>query len=251
MEKEEEKECTLEIVNGFIKRCCKVEYSPYFDCRSYASSFMDLCRHHKIGEYCTMVSIKCEDGRGHRINKVFINGKLCLVDPQLEIVSCDVDTPEKYNAAICKAMDLPPDCKCTSTVMSFDPLISEIEALGDDFAFCGAFHFSSNADPSPSFSTEEQSACEKCCEETRKKPSPVLDAYIKDCKKICKDMSAANACIKPGDCRRGYVSGTCDRKTCRQKWNTGNCAGEGGSAPCSVILRRCDEPIFNCDNPSR
>lgn len=241
----EEKDCKLEVIDGLIQQCCKIKYSPYYTCQYYANTFVELCKDQQL--QCQVLSIGCmEKEYAHSLNTIVIDGTLCIVEPQGRVISCDVGTPEKFQAAVCTAMGLPSPCNCKYT-------LSSSQEVGD-YSSC------SMSMPYGKISWSEKLAiCNDCCDKQADgeycKIFPQCSAWQQDCYASCHSMLNTYVCPKKNDdavtptCVKGYVPRTCDPKTCKQEYNTGFCMNPSGG-PCKTIELTCENPAKNCENPS-
>jgi hypothetical protein len=241
------KSCELKVVDGIIKQCCMTGYSMYYNCSHFAGTFVSLCKEQNLD--CKYLSIYCPKDKynpveyAHAINTAVIDGKLCLVEPQGNVLSCDVDTPEKMKTAICKSRGYPPDCSCTTEEKAIIP--------NYDFASC-ALKTPIDRDRA------KPGACKVCCDEyieyikavgADKPNQTTVEQWRLDCYSACNDVRPSYAC--PGNCRAGFFPSSCNRKTCRQQYNIGRCATNNTGGACKVIDRQCENPARNCDDPSQ
>lgn len=240
---DDEEECELSIVGDVVQRCCrKTKYSPYYFCQHYSQNFNELCAQEGI-EGCKRINVRCKDSaQGHQLNTVPIGGKLCFVDSTTgRILTCDTDTKEGMDRAICLSMgkDYPCECQLTDDNVSSAP---------PDFASCALKNSS------------DESLCKLCCDSKLatlspcdgRDPPPLCDNYKRDCYNACDQyINHTRVCPIPGQCYAGYIPGTCNPDTCLQEYNTGYCNLAGSPNPngCAILMRSCLNPGANCTNP--
>jgi hypothetical protein len=222
-------ECQYHIVEGIVEECCREPYSVYYTCRHYSDRANRLCQ--EYGIQCRSLDVFCPNlSTGHRVNIAIIDGRECLIDPTAGIIiSCDIDTPEKYQAAICTVMGKPPDCNCSTRSVGSS-------VIPYDYTVCAL----NRGLRGP--------ACEECCESEAEYHSsrgdPLVPDWIEECKSTCRIFSSASSCARARNCRAGYI-GSCEPHGCHQPYNTGGCSYNG--MHCLVIDRTCENSAVTCD----
>jgi hypothetical protein len=164
-----EGECTVEVVNGLVQRCCRQlgPYTTFTNCTVYSNEFHRTCN--AEGITCRTLDAWCPGSDvGHRFNMVQLsNGQWCFVQSTAGlngssgrvVEPCFADPNNPPPAALCRVMGRPlsPDgtCPCRVALSSPTPLPNNRNPI----TTCAL---------SPTFrdrprSYQNAAACETCC----------------------------------------------------------------------------------------
>jgi hypothetical protein len=233
--------CEMRIVNGIVQQCCAIPYSAYFTCRQFSDMFNQLCAAN--GVQCSTVSFTCGGSVSHAINEATIDGHRCLVEPQGHIISCDIDTPQAYNNALCAEAGQPAGCSC-----SIRPTSSSVPS---DYTMCGQAQRQHWDATFTVGATSYTQMCNSCCTANAQyhisRGDPTANTWIAQCQQSCDTYRPFTSCTNSSRCSVGFV-GTCDANTCTQNWNSGYCNADGS---CAIVPHRCDNSGVVCSTPNQ
>ena len=113
----EAEQCTLQVVNERLVRCCDGgsdgnRYGPYYNCTNFTLGFHEWCKDKAYD--CKTVTLACDDqGAGHAANLIWLGTSWGLLDPTNgKLIGTYENTP---GALACKAMGYSEsDCNCDS-----------------------------------------------------------------------------------------------------------------------------------------
>lgn len=243
-------QCQMKIVNGILQKCCKTPYSIYYTCRQFTDTFVQLCL--QAGVSCSSIHIWCPPVDSHVIGQAVIDGLLCLVEPQGDIVSCDVGTEEKYAAALCTAMGKPSGCNC-SVVVGNSSSNGSVDT--EDTSMCALKFVDALKQPNPNV-VNLLNDCQNCCNDEivfyQDLGYPFVGAWLQACLTSCNSVVNGKPCPPTSsgfqNCGAGFVADTCNPATCEQTYNTGLC--NSGTTSCLTLVRSCEHAGISCDNPN-
>ncbi len=116
--------CTVEIVDGIAKKCCKDPYTGVRNCTNFACDFHNACD--LAGIACETVRLSCGDV-AHRTNIAWIEGKgWCWVDPLRGTVNepcyAKKDDLLADKDLVCRMIYREPGCNCWIRGTSAEPI---------------------------------------------------------------------------------------------------------------------------------